>query len=86
MTNHLTSPIGYQMDQPVFSWQVEKAEGKKQTAARIVVAKDMALLEVVADTGWSELDSLAAPVDLSPAPRTRYYWTVAVRCWGGSGQ
>lgn len=83
MTNHLTSPIGYQMDQPVFSWQVEKAEGKKQTAARIVVAKDMALLEVVADTGWSELDSLAAPVDLSPAPRTRYYWTVAVRSDAG---
>ena len=38
-TNHLTSPLGYQMDAPVFSWQVEDARGKKQESARIRIWK-----------------------------------------------
>ncbi len=73
--NHLTNPLGYWMEKPVFSWQVEEAKGKAQTKARLVVCRDG---EAVADTGFSQLDNLAAPVDMELAPRTRYTWTVTV--------
>ena len=59
--NHLTNPLGYWMEKPVFSWQVEEAKGKAQTKARLVVCRDG---EAVADTGFSQLDNLAAPVDM----------------------
>ena len=32
--NHLINPLGYHMDKTVFSWTVEGAAGKRQTAAR----------------------------------------------------
>lgn len=80
LTNHLTNPLGYDFARPVFSWQVEDAAGKTQTAARIVVRCGGS---PVADTGWANLDSLAAPVDLALRPRTRYTWTVAVRTDAG---
>lgn len=73
--NHLTAPLGYWMEKPVFSWQVEEAEGKAQTKARLVVRRDG---ETVADTGFAQLDSLAEPVEMELAPRTRYTWTVTV--------
>ena len=73
--NHLTAPLGYWMEKPVFSWQVEEAEGKAQTKARLVVRQGG---ETVADTGFAQLDSLAEPVEMELAPRTRYTWTVTV--------
>ena len=78
--NHLTKPLGYSMDGCVFSWLVEEAAGKAQTAARIVVRRGDA---VAADTGWADLDSLAAPVAVELRPRTRYTWTVSVRTEAG---
>ena len=75
-TNHLTDPLGYAIAQPVFTWQVEDAAGKAQAAARILVKNGS---DVAADTGWADLDSLCAPVEMSLAPRTRYTWTVSVR-------
>ena len=78
-TCHLTSPIGFQMERPVFSWQVEEAEGKEQSKARIIVSKDAGLKEILADTGWADLSSIASPLDLPLSPRTRYYWQVSVR-------
>ena len=74
--NHLTNPLGYAMKRTVFSWMVEGAKGKKQKEARILVKTGQ---EIAADTGWKELDSLAAPVEISLYPCTRYTWTVAVR-------
>ena len=83
-TNHIESPIGFQMNQPVFSWQVEGAKGKFQKSARIKVASDPAMTCILADTGWSAaLDSLASPVELALTPRTRYYWTVSVETDAG---
>ena len=78
--NHLTGPLGYHIDSPVFSWQAEDAIGTLQTEARIVVTADNV---TVADTGWSSLDSLATPVNMPLSPRTRYTWTVAVRTNAG---
>lgn len=73
--NHLTDPLGYWMEKPVFSWQVEEASGKEQTKARLIVCRGG---ETVADTGFGPLDSLAVPVDMELAPRTRYTWKVTV--------
>lgn len=72
---HLTSPLGYRIEKPVFSWQVEEARGKEQARARLVVRRAG---ETAADTGWAQLDNLAVPVDMELMPRTRYTWTVAV--------
>ena len=74
--NHLFNPLGYALNGTAFSWTVEDAKGKRQTAARIIVQREG---DPVADTDWAGLDSLAAPVEVPLAPRTRYTWTVAVR-------
>lgn len=78
--NHLPNPLGYALDGTTFSWTVEEAEGKCQTAARVVVRRGET---VEADTGWADLDSLDATVALSLRPRTRYTWTVSVRTDAG---
>ena len=75
-TNHLVDPLGYELGEVAFSWTVEGAAGQFQTAARIIVRRGGT---VEADTGWADLDSLAAPVELVLRPRTRYTWTVWVR-------
>ena len=38
--NHLKNPLGFHMDRTAFSWKVTEARGKRQTAARLVVATD----------------------------------------------
>ncbi len=76
--NHMTNPIGFAFDRLVFSWKVEGALGKQQKSARIVIASDEAMTEVLKDTGMTDLDSLGAKVELSVKPCTRYYWTVQV--------
>lgn len=79
-TNHLENPLGYKMEQPVFSYVVTESRGKRQEAARIVVAADAEMEEVLFDTGWSSgIDSLAYKADLKLKPCTRYFWTVSVR-------
>lgn len=79
-TNHITNPIGFQMEQPVFSWLVCDAEGKKQTAARIIVAADSMFEKICLDTGWKEsIDSLGTMAELTLRPHTRYLWKVMVQ-------
>ena len=78
--NHLSDPLGYCMETPVFSWQVEDAKGRRQTTARLVVRCGET---TAADTGWADPDSLCTPVDMPLAPRTRYTWTVSVRTDAG---
>ena len=82
--NHLTNPLGFDMKKTVFSWKVEEAKGKKQTAARIIVSLHEDCAEPLADTGWrEELDSLASAVEVQLQPRSRYYWQVSVRSDAG---
>lgn len=78
--NHLENPLGFEMEETVFSWKVKNARGKKQTEARIQVAQDANFAHMETDTGFSPaLDSLACPVDIKLRPFTRYYWKVTVR-------
>ena len=58
---------------PAFS----EADGKKNDAC------GESGLTLAADTGWADLDSLAAVVPLKLSPRTRYFWKVFVRTDAG---
>ena len=78
--NHLTNPLGYQMKRIVFSWKVREAKGTCQRTARIQVALDKDMQDILFDSGYdAHADALAYPVLLSLTPRTRYFWTVSVK-------
>lgn len=82
--NHLTNPLGFRMTRTVFSWKVKEAAGKRQTQARIRIASDQAMTDLLADTGWdAEADSLGYQVKSALDPVTRYYWTVSVQVMRG---
>lgn len=78
-TDHIPSPIGFQMDTPVFTWVTENAVGKKQAAAYVRIAADPEMTLILAETTEPEkVSSLGTPVPIKLAPRTRYYWDVTV--------
>lgn len=78
LTQHTPSPLGFVMDRPVFSWITEESTGKKQSAARVTVAVDADMTQLLHDSGWGEHSSLGYEADMALQPRTRYYWQVAV--------
>ncbi len=83
-TSHVVNPIGYAMEKPIFSYQVEGATGKRQAEARILVSLSPDMTSPVYDTGFTDaIDSLAFAAELPLCPRTRYYWTVTVRTDAG---
>ena len=78
--NHLTNPLGFRMTRTVFTWKVKEAEGRRQEAARLQIAADERMQEILFDSGFdAHADSLGYSVNLQMDPRTRYYWTVTVR-------
>jgi len=82
-TNHIECPLGFALDQPTFSWQVEDSRDAVQTAARLIISRDRDFRQVVFDSGRVEgngLDSLGCRLPIRLEPRTRYYWKVWV--WG----
>jgi alpha-L-rhamnosidase len=77
--NHLTNPLGFRMTRTVFSWKVKEAVGKKQTKARIQIASDPTMKDILFDSGFDkEANSLAYKIDFPMNPCTRYYWQVTV--------
>ncbi|WP_369297062.1 family 78 glycoside hydrolase catalytic domain [uncultured Neglectibacter sp.] len=81
-TNHVTKPLGLELQKPVFSWVAEETAAKKQTAAQITV-KDGAG-KTVFDSGRREdISSLGFEADMSLTPRTRYTWEITV--WADNG-
>ena len=81
--NHLTNPLGYHMENTVFSWKVADTEGVHQRDARLRVALRPDMTNVIHDTGKAALDSIATVLSLPLKPRTRYYWTVEVTADNG---
>lgn len=78
-TNHLTDPLGYEINCPVFSYIVEDAKGSFQKEARIIVATDKKMEKIVFDSGFTDkINSLAYKAEFELKPRTRYFWTVTV--------
>lgn len=51
---HLTNPLGYDLGTPVVSWLIEAAEGEKMASARVCVAADAAMENVIYDSGERE--------------------------------
>ena len=83
-TNHMGAPMGFAMEEAVFSWVTESEQSREQTRAKIRVALDAQMQQVVYTSDpKSNPDSTGFAVPIALMPRTRYYWTVQV--WGDGG-
>ena len=78
--NHIENPLGYRIGTPVFHWVTEDCKGTREIESRIEVKCGG---KVISDTGFRQQDSLAVPLHMELAPRTRYSWTVTVRTDAG---
>lgn len=77
--NHLTNPIGWDMEKVVVSYKVEESRGKEQEWARICVAADADMNEIIYDSGsLKDLDSAHFEVKMEYSASTAYYWRVEV--------
>lgn len=78
-TNHIENPLGFMIENPVFSWVVEQSTGTKQKEAKIQIALDIDFNTIIYDSGYrQDLNSLGVTVDIKLHPCTRYYWNVEV--------
>ncbi len=74
--NHLNDPVGFMMDQPVFTWGFSDTEGTCPKESRLqVFCGD----ECIKDTGWTDLDPLCTRIRMELKPRTEYQWKVSVQ-------
>lgn len=75
--NHLTNPIGFQMDDLVFSWIVESTDGLNpfELTSRIRVYTDN---ETTYTSEWDQWNPLATELPVPLSPRTRYYWELSI--------
>ena len=77
---HLTTPMGYQMDAPVVSWNVEEAKGQRQEKARVAITQGE---KTVFEAEGPELGALGVRAEMALEPRTRY--EVSVTVWDDAG-
>ena len=83
-TNHMTNPLGFAMDNAVVSWIAESEISKKQDRARILVASDPEMKNIIyTSDDLSNPDSIGTKLPVELKPRSSYYWTVQV--WGDAG-
>lgn len=76
-TNHMVNPLGFQMDGVRLSYNIVEAAGKEQKCARMILALDEAMKEIVYDSGKREdIRFTGENIPLKLKPRTRYFWTV----------
>lgn len=73
--NHITGPLGFMIERPVFSWNIADSEAES-FQAKLTVCQDQ---NVIYETGWDDLDMLGTLADITPEPCTRYAWQVCVR-------
>ena len=78
-TNHVTEPMGYRLEKPVFSWIVSGAAGTRQEVARVKISRCEDMTDVVYDSGKrKDISSLGFEADFIPEAVSRYYWEVTV--------
>ncbi|MGN0779622.1 MAG: family 78 glycoside hydrolase catalytic domain [Aristaeellaceae bacterium] len=80
---HMDRPLGAAMAQPVLSWKVCDASGKKQRSARIRIAADADMRRILHDSGEGNPSSLGYTAPITLMPRTRYWWQVSVTADNG---
>ena len=76
--NHLSNPLGYALGKGKlsFSWKVKDAKGKSQTYARVRIAADEAMQEILFDSGEDrEANRMGYKIDKNTKPITEYYLT-----------
>ncbi|MCD8054186.1 MAG: glycoside hydrolase family 78 protein [Lachnospiraceae bacterium] len=84
-TNHLTNPLGYDIQTPTVSFRVEETEAKRPRAIRLTAAEDADFERVIYDSGERADIRLAGErLPLTLRPRTRYYWKAEV--WADNGE
>ena len=75
--NGLDNPVGFDYDMLQCSWKICNSNGKKQRSAKIQVATDKELRNIL----WEkegDLNSLGESLDIFPEPCTRYYYQITV--------
>ena len=76
--NGITNPIGFSFPGIKCSWKVVETTGKYQVRSKIVVSTK----EDFSETLWSkedhDLNWIGETIDITPKPRTRYYFYVEV--------
>ena len=83
-TNHIENPVGYLMERVSFSWIVTEAAGTHAVKARVRVALDEAMINVIHDSfEQTDIRSVDYAPELELQPETRYYWQVEV--WDDAG-
>ena len=81
--NGISNPIGFSYPNIKCSWKVIDTEDKRQSRAKIIVAKDKELKEQILELEDEELSSIGTIIDIKPEPYTRYF--VKVEVWGSEG-
>ena len=76
--NGIKNPMGFSYPVIKCSWKVTEAADRHQTNVHIVVAKDAACTDVLYEKEGRELNSIGETIELTLAPRTRYYYYVEV--------
>lgn len=82
--NHVSNPLGFELDPLCLSWVTGETESKRQTAAQVQIAFDPDFHNICFDSGKSsKISSVCFCPALKLEPCTRYYWQVCV--WGDGG-
>lgn len=66
----MTNPLGYTLGVPQVSWCVEESKGQRTVAARVLVARDEAMTDLVWDSTERENLSSLGIETLDPADFT----------------
>lgn len=76
--NGIKNPVGYELEDIRISWKVRDTEAKRQTKARIEVARDSRFDTICYVKEGMELSSLGELLEIEQKPYTRYYARVHV--------
>lgn len=82
-TNHMKNPLGYFLGNPVLSWKVREAKGKKTKQAVVKVAQDPKMEQIICEITGEEVHSYGTELAITLNEATRYYWNVNVITDGG---
>ena len=83
-TNYQKNPIGIDLSDLTFTWQVEESAGDKQTHSCFLVAGDPGFRTILFDSDRDDpeysgiLPSYAYTPELKAVPAKKYYWKISV--------
>lgn len=82
--NHMTSPLGFDLRNPTFTFQVEESTGSFLKAAQIRVSDTPDMSHVLYDSGLrADISGLGFTPGLALEGGKRYYWTVTAQADDG---